>query len=110
MSDKQTKKSARFFAWFPATFIRQVGTKGIAFVQPRATSTCGEHEFAPLGTGRGFVKITLKRMKPSDHAPKIDVAECSQCGAIQALGQPCGEDPPWVLCPQSRDATSAVRR
>lgn len=74
--------------WFPAHFIRQHGTRGVAYIAPGASS---EKSWAAF-EGTGFVKVPMSRIKPRD-GERLDVTECRQCGAMPGVGQACQLDP-----------------
>lgn len=81
--------------WYPGHFIRFSKASVVAFVKPgtEPVDVIGAHGY-PFETQRhGFVKVPLGRVRPSDWAPVLDVAECGQCGSMIGVGQPCQRDP-----------------
>ncbi len=96
-------------SWFPATFIRQVGTRGVAFIKPGTEDETGIHPFEPRGNG--FVKVPLARIRAGDQPSAPDISECVFCGVIPALGQKCQGDPEYragtCLADKALDAAAA---
>ena len=80
--------------WFPGHFVRLTGRRALVYVPEGAEDLNAEEvKFEPNGTG--FLKVPLARVAHRD-APSVDVTECRWCGAIPALGNPCGRDPNYT--------------
>lgn len=90
--------------WFPGHFVRLAGQRAIVFVPKGAEDlNCEDVRFEPHGNG--YLKVPLSRVAHRD-APAVDVSNCWQCGAILALGDPCGRDP--VYTPPSKCAAMSA--
>ena len=74
--------------WFPAVVVSQTAGRILAHIKPGTMDTTGEYEFATKG--RGYCKSRLSRVRPTSSAELVDLTHCDQCGAIPALGDPCG--------------------
>jgi hypothetical protein len=79
--------------WYRGRFIRYVGAKALAFVEPGTEPENDEH---PLESATGFIKVPYSRIRASDWASRIDVTACGWCAAILTIGQPCGRDPHYT--------------
>lgn len=76
---------------FPGHFVQLSGQRAIVHVRKGVGDLDGAGvEFEPQG--KGYLKIPLARVAHRD-AASIDPTECSQCGAIPGLGEPCSRDP-----------------
>lgn len=79
--------------WFRGHFIRYGrGSSLVVFVRPGTIPQDGpeDHAFEPRGSG--FIKAPLYRVEPSDWTAPVCIDECTNCGAITSLGQPCARD------------------
>lgn len=79
---------------WPAVFIRQEGSKAIAFIQPGALADDDATAFVPKANGRGFVKVTLSRVRAREGAIVEDISECKRCGVIPTIELACKRDDP----------------
>lgn len=96
--------------WYPGHFIRFTKASVVAFIKPGTdpVDVTGAHS-CPFETQRqGFVKVPLYRVRPSDWAAPVSVEECTNCGAITALGQPCGRDVNYHSLPKCQAHRSAA--
>jgi hypothetical protein len=92
------------FMWerFEGVFIKQIGSKGLAFIKPGAVGIDCNLPFEPRNNGQGFVKIPLSRIEGRTAAPDGDAAECSHCGEYPGLTGKCQGDPEYLPEPTCR--------
>jgi hypothetical protein len=69
---------------FPAIFISRHGTKAICFVRP-GTRGSGGWDFEPKEGNKGFVKVTLSRVRAREGVPRAIMTSCERCGEIPSL-------------------------
>jgi hypothetical protein len=90
---------------YPGYCIEQRGTKVFGFITPGVNDASGEGiPFDPKN--HGFVKISMRRVKPDETRNAVDLSACSWCGAYPSLGQ-CFKDPhhtPAGACAKERSA------
>jgi len=74
--------------WFPGVVVSQTSGRILVHIKPGTMDTSGEHEFET--NGRGYCKSRLSRVRPTSNTELVDLTHCKHCGAIPALGDPCG--------------------
>lgn len=74
--------------------VQQKGAKVVGFIKPNAPDL-DEAGYPFDTTGRGFVKMPIKRVAADSSREPIALSMCSWCGNYPELGL-CGKDPSWT--------------